>query len=118
MWSRELAAINQSSIKDINMKWILFPLILALAFNAHAARFKTESGKYIMKGDNVSQLVMHAGEPFRKRYEVVCVQKKRDLCLNWQNAEYWYFKDPSQRIFWVLTIMRDRITNMEWHRSR
>ncbi len=101
------------------MKWILVVLAFTLSLNVQASRFKTESGKYIMAGDSVAQLMVHAGRPYNKHSEIVCIKEKRDVCLAWGRAEYWYYLDAHQdRLIWVITVINERITKMKWHRSR
>lgn len=99
------------------MKWIITTLVVLLSLNAHAARFYTPSGKIIMKGDSVGKLIMHAGNPYRRRSQVICVDQKRDYCRRWGRAEYWYYQDiREEKVFWTITIMGEKIVNMKWSR--
>jgi hypothetical protein len=99
------------------MKYLLIILGVAVSLNVHASRFYTESGKVIMKGDQIGKVLIHAGDPLRKRYDVICTVQKKNYCARWDDVEYWYYQDIRQdNLYWVLTIMGERVNGLKWYR--
>ena len=99
------------------MKWIVIILAVTLSLNANASRFKGKDGSYIVRGDTATKLFLSAGEPLRKRSEVVCINQKRDYCKSWGRTEYWYYQDSEESsVIWTIKIVDDKVVEFSWSR--